>query len=690
MTVYNVDTVAQLSSAWDSAVGGDEIVVSGGVKTGGLVKSNKSFTGGGLVIRAANPNNPPIFSTVGNSGERWDFQNIRYVTFEGLNWRGSGNSTGTDGGQYPRNGSIGVRITGQANSNIIFNNCTWDWYDFLLDFAGSESGSKVSWCTFTRWGVDAIRMFRHHNGTIKEHLLLHNPRVDGGNTSGGRHPDLDQMACNNTDSPSVNMIIRNNIYRGWAGYMQGIFTGNARSREPSSGTSNNWQNFLIENCFIEVGHAHGIYLEAHTNLTLKNCLIRKIANTPNTGLYTPTISVGGPKNSGVIQNCVMPRAIALYSTSDGLAGSTANLSISGINISSSAVPSGWTMPLAGAYGDDSEEPPAPTPPPALTAGQWNVPSGVAKSYTIEGQTFYSPILMVFAGSQANGLAPEQIRWIGGGAGTWKPVEAATPAINPDTGAYRYNLLSGPFGGTFHLSPPSGTINVRVQYQDPSTGLWSEFSDQKIWAAPAESSPPPEPDHPDGLGNTDWRIVEVVEAPHLLGRFTATVALTTTSPVGDEDVTGMAWSFGDGVLRPLSAVDTDENGITVYRLSPLQENGTEHSALFEESFPNFHLHYFVEDVASENGTAKSFTAPEAPEEVKFVTLGQTVWAVPSGVTGSSPLTYTYEWRLNGVAIPGETSESYTTDTVGNLTVRIRVKNPAGIDSSVSSPVMVVTP
>jgi Ca2+-binding RTX toxin-like protein len=100
-----------------------------------------------------------------------------------------------------------------------------------------------------------------------------------------------------------------------------------------------------------------------------------------------------------------------------------------------------------------------------------------------------------------------------------------------------------------------------------------------------------------------------------------------------------------------------------------------------------------DVLTGDAPANSFR----PSVSGTASSGSTLFALNGTWTGSTPLTFTYEWRrcnASGgacVAIPGETSSSYvvqSADVGGTIVVAVTAKNASGTATAVSSPSGVV--
>lgn len=92
-------------------------------------------------------------------------------------------------------------------------------------------------------------------------------------------------------------------------------------------------------------------------------------------------------------------------------------------------------------------------------------------------------------------------------------------------------------------------------------------------------------------------------------------------------------------------------------------------------------------------------PEAPPsnlELPFISgvpeVGNELTAIPGLWSTASPLTFTYQWRIDGVDIPGATNSTYTpvpADAGKNLTVVVSASNGGGSTSATSLAVAVVT-
>lgn len=120
------------------------------------------------------------------------------------------------------------------------------------------------------------------------------------------------------------------------------------------------------------------------------------------------------------------------------------------------------------------------------------------------------------------------------------------------------------------------------------------------------------------------------------------------------------------------------------------------------------HHFNVEVTATNGSgqasATSFpywdvgfpSAPinsEPPQISGTPTVSSTLTAAPGKWFGSEPITYSYQWLQNGVAIPGATASTYviaSADGGHELTVKVTASNYIGEASATSESVQIPIP
>lgn len=118
--------------------------------------------------------------------------------------------------------------------------------------------------------------------------------------------------------------------------------------------------------------------------------------------------------------------------------------------------------------------------------------------------------------------------------------------------------------------------------------------------------------------------------------------------------------GDGIVR----VFTEKEELRFAVVTPADE------VLYEEDFENTRVSALV--------TVANLTAGVAPANTVAPVLSGTTAGSPSNVTngtwtGTATITFTYEWFLAGILVPGATAASFTSTAVTDVgkTLRARV-------------------
>jgi hypothetical protein len=74
------------------------------------------------------------------------------------------------------------------------------------------------------------------------------------------------------------------------------------------------------------------------------------------------------------------------------------------------------------------------------------------------------------------------------------------------------------------------------------------------------------------------------------------------------------------------------------------------------------------------------------------VGQTLTSTDGTWTGTLPITFSYQWKRNGINILGATSSTYTlvsADTSTNITLQVTATNSVGSTSATSNTIAVIS-
>lgn len=329
-----VTNTAELLAAMQNAEPGDVILCAGG-SYDQLVATNIQKTGM-VYIRAANRNNPPVFS----SHNALLLKQLRNFTFDGLKFDGSSLQ---DAFGYPSSRAIRYGFS----QNVTFRNCHFDfWYigmEQLNEPNNTNQNIIIEYNKFTRRGMDGIRIFRPHNGLIIRHNLVENDYIDSTRSRNAeRHPDVIQFAAINPYSPaSKNVLIEKNQFMMADTYSHGIFMSSdavIQSTPVEPAPAYYFDSVEIRSNDIMAPHINAIGIAGFKNLLITGNRIQK---TP--GTYHLNDPRGRPRInvysycSGTISNNTGPFAPNAYHS-----GALANMNItSDNNWTAGASPTGW-------------------------------------------------------------------------------------------------------------------------------------------------------------------------------------------------------------------------------------------------------------------------------------------------------------------------------------------------------------
>ncbi|MBP1804923.1 right-handed parallel beta-helix repeat-containing protein [Rubellimicrobium aerolatum] len=302
---------SELAGALVASEGGDVLLLAGG-DWGRLEIVRRDWPEGApLVLRSADPADPPRFSTArvaltGNvvlDGLVFDYDftpgdpphlrpfeitNSRGVTlrdalFDGDDAREMGPAS--DG--FPT--AFGLSITG--SSDVVLEDS--EIRGFFRGLVVSKSDSVI----VRGNDLHGIRMDGMNFAQVRDVLIEANHIHDFERSlESGDHADMIQFWTNRTEAPSVGITIRDNLLnsgQGW--YTQSIFMRNDQVDRGIAGREMFYRDVLIEGNFILNAHLHGITVGETDGLSIiGNTVVRNPRSEgedDNPGLWTPQIRV---------------------------------------------------------------------------------------------------------------------------------------------------------------------------------------------------------------------------------------------------------------------------------------------------------------------------------------------------------------------------------------------------------------
>lgn len=324
-TTFTVSTSEELMSALASASGGDTIELEGGdygklSLIDGKTGFNVTFSNE-VIIRSIDANQPASFSGM-------DLRGVSNLTFDGLVFDY----------EFKIDDSISIRPfqIGYGSSDVTIKNSVFDG-----DLATGKSeiddgygyGVGLSVRDSLNISIDSNEFFNWHRGAVysqSENLSVVNNevyaiRLDGLNfvevksvliegnyihnfkdsPDSTSHRDMIQFWTNGTTSPTIDVVIRDNVLDiGEGSWTQSIFMRNEEVDQGRAGTEMNYQNILIENNTIYNGHAHGITVGETDSLTIRNNTVLKAAGDSSDlsgSISIPKINLASSTTSVLIQ-----------------------------------------------------------------------------------------------------------------------------------------------------------------------------------------------------------------------------------------------------------------------------------------------------------------------------------------------------------------------------------------------------
>ncbi|WP_417463033.1 right-handed parallel beta-helix repeat-containing protein, partial [Kordiimonas sp.] len=347
-TIISVSNAEELMNALASATGGDTIELAGGDygrltlingKTGFDVTFDTAVT-----IRSVDADHLASFSGMNLNGVSnltfddvvfdYNFSQDDPVSIRPFSINGGSNNisiknsifegdvasdvldSNVDGFGY------GTGLSVRDSSNIsIENNEFFNWHRGAI-FA------QVEGLLVAENDVSAIRSDGFDFIEVKSVLIEKNHIHDFSAPEGSSdHRDMIQFWTSGTDSPSVDVIIRDNILDiGTGAWAQSIFMRNEEVDLGRAGTEMYYQNILIENNTIYNGHLHGITVGETDGLTIRNNSVLQALgglNDLSGGVSIPKINLKPGSTSVVIEGNVTSAISGFAAQSDWVVSSNA-------------------------------------------------------------------------------------------------------------------------------------------------------------------------------------------------------------------------------------------------------------------------------------------------------------------------------------------------------------------------------
>ena len=309
-TVITVENKEELEAALRTARGGEIIELKGGDYGDlSIVGEDVSF-GEEVTIRSADTDSPATFSEI-------SLRNVANLTFDSIAIEFV-SEAGLD--RKAADEQNAVSVSGSTNitiRNSVFEGDTHDEPGSTIEglpvgvgiFVRGSDDVTVEGNEFSNWGRAA--KFRETTDLTVEGNDVHSIRSDGMNfadvdrvliqgnhfhdflsyASVSDHRDMIQFWTAGTDSPSTDIVIRDNIMNSGSGVgTQTILMGNELVSRYGAGEEMFYRNVTIENNLIYNSHLHGITVgQAADVLVRNNTLLHNQDSGSGGSLYLPTI-----------------------------------------------------------------------------------------------------------------------------------------------------------------------------------------------------------------------------------------------------------------------------------------------------------------------------------------------------------------------------------------------------------------
>ena len=246
-------TAAEYRTALLNASAGDIIEIGGGDKNWPMrcesVADQRSRTTN-VIIRAADPGNPPTFVCTSVTNPPLVFKNWTGLTFDGLNFRNEVDDL--DDKNLDNNAPCALYPT--TCNKFTMQNCRFDGWWGAFESHGGGDDFTFAYNEVRRQTCDGIRNYNlryrfwcHHNKIWDTAIRTDQTSYTGADGFEDRHPDLIQFAATSGSGASVDAIVEDNYLEclqtatnlNWSEGMHGIalFTENAWKATDAAGVT---------------------------------------------------------------------------------------------------------------------------------------------------------------------------------------------------------------------------------------------------------------------------------------------------------------------------------------------------------------------------------------------------------------------------------------------------------------------
>lgn len=314
-SITNVSTAEGLYQALEKANGGETILLESGTYEDFSLSAKNNFNvqfASEVTVRSADSDDPAVFHKIALKGvenltldglvfdygfETGDINSTRPFSISGSSGISVVNSVfdgdrANDGVQDEDGFGIGVGLIVQGSNDVTVENS--EFFHFHRGLIVNESqdvvvkGNEVH-----EIRSDGLNFIDVQRVLIKENHI-HNFRA---HYESGDHRDMIQFWTNGTDSPSTDIVIRDNTLDiGDGSFSQAIFMRNEVVDSQGGGQEMFYQNILIEQNSIYGGHLHGITVGETNGLTIRDNTLIAIedANNPDQNgstVWVPAINI---------------------------------------------------------------------------------------------------------------------------------------------------------------------------------------------------------------------------------------------------------------------------------------------------------------------------------------------------------------------------------------------------------------
>lgn len=295
-TVINVANPAELQAALNGGgASGAEIRLASGTFDDTVAVSNKTYASE-VTITAQDLGNLPIFTKTAFS--LTNVNRFRIVGFK-VNDSRRDNGRIQDTEKVAATSAKGMYFNGCSNYTIA--DCSFNYHHIGLDMVESLN-AIVDSCTFTRCGMDNIRVYQSHENLILRNLLIWDTLIYEPDSASddARHPDGIQFAVNfgsnGHQTPPKNVLVENCYIESLQenGHMHGIFAGNAATRLKANGGGGyslaeaGYSKITVRNVEVHTAHSQGICWESVRTLLIDRCWLHRSAG--EAGSKTPQVA----------------------------------------------------------------------------------------------------------------------------------------------------------------------------------------------------------------------------------------------------------------------------------------------------------------------------------------------------------------------------------------------------------------